>query len=182
MKHKMKPLLHGIVLLLCVISSTKGVAAETAFAIDVSRLTINNDSDSELNPVGLRGRLSTQISRYFDVSGHGGFSFSESISGFDDLVLTYAGAFLKGVLPIGNRSAVYGLAGFTVASFTEDLGRRPVRGDFREDSSGFSWGFGAETQLAENVDLTADFVSYLQRRGLFEEIFAVSIGLKIYYY
>jgi len=181
-KRKLTPLLSGIVLLLCALSTANNAAAETAFAIDISRLTINSDGDSEINPVGLRGRLSTQISRFFDVSAHGGFSFSESTSGFDELVLTYASGFLKGVVPIGNRSAVYGLAGFTVASFTEDLGRRPVRGDFRENSSGFSWGFGAETQLAENVDLTADFVSYLQREGLFEEIFAVSIGLKIYYY
>ena len=119
------------------------------------------------------------------MSGHAGFSFSESLAGFDDLVLTYASAFIKGVVPVGKRSAIYGLAGFTVATFTEDFGRSssgPSRSFFREDSSGFSWGFGAETRIAENIDVTADFVSYLQLDGLFEEISAISIGLKFYYY
>ena len=182
LKTKLKPLLIGLVSLLCALSSTYSIAAESAFSIDVSRITIDNDIDPKVNPVGLRGRLSTQVHRYFDVSGHAGFSFSESLAGFDDLVLTYASAFIKGVVPVGKRSAIYGLAGFTVASFTEDFGRRPSRSFFREDSSGFSWGFGAETRIAENIDVTADFVSYLQRDGLFEEISAISIGLKFYYY
>ena len=183
LKTKLKPLLIGLVSLLCALSSTYSIAAESAFSIDVSRITIDNDIDPEVNPVGLRGRLSTQVHRYFDVSGHAGFSFSESLAGFDDLVLTYASAFIKGVVPVGKRSAIYGLAGFTVASFTEDFGRRSSSSRFfREDRSGFSWGFGAETRIAENIDVTADFVSYLQRDGLFEEISAISIGLKFYYY
>ncbi len=150
---------------------------EAAFGIDISRVTIDSDTDPELNPGGLRLRTSYQISKYFDVAGHLGFSFTESAGSFDNIGLGYFSGFLKGYLPLVGDSAVYGLLGVTAAGLSQDIRGR----SFREDRGDFSWGFGAEVRVRNQIYLNADFVSYIQSDGLFEDISAVSIGLTFVY-
>lgn len=154
-----------------------GGFGEAAFGIDLSRVTLDSDTDPELNPGGIRFRLGYQVSTYVDVVGHLGFSFTESTESFDDIGLGYFSGFLKGYLPIGGNHAFYGLLGWTAASLSQDV----RRGSFREDRAGFSWGAGAEVQVADRIFLNADFVSYIQSDGLFEDISAISIGLTFVY-
>jgi len=165
--------------------------AETYFAIDGSRLTLVDETDDEVNSAGLRFRLGTQIGTYIDVETHIGFSFTENRRFDDDdddenTNTAYISGFLKGYLPLGRRSAIFGLVGLTGAAQGDRFGRRSgFRDDFSDDfgdsSFGFSWGFGAETRISKRIDLTADFVSYIRNDSLFDEISAFNIGLKLYF-
>ncbi len=158
-------------------NADSGHFGEAAFGIDVSRVTLASDTDPELNPAGLRLRMSYQVSTYFDVVGHLGFSFTETTESFDDIGVGYFSGLLKGYLPLAGDSAVYGLLGVTAASISQDV-RSSM---FSEDRAGLSWGFGAEVKLVDRIFLNADFVSYIQSDGLFEDISAVSVGLTFVY-
>lgn len=157
--------------------SAQPALAETYFSIDGSRFTLQTDGDDDLTPGGMRFRIGTQVSTFMDVEGHLGFSFTDESDVYDELTATYFSGFLKGYVPLGEQSALFGLAGWTALSLTQEIGR----GEFSEDRSGFSWGFGMETQLTSNADLTADYVNYISDDGLFENISSVNIGIKLYF-
>ncbi len=164
------------VLMLCGIASQQAVA-ETYFSIDGSKLNLRTESDDEFSPGGMRFRMGSQISPLIDIEGQLGFSFSDDSERFDSLRATYLSGFLKGYIPVGTASAVYGLAGWSAFSLSQEIGNS----EFTEERGGFSWGFGMETQLTRNADLTADFVNYINSDGLFESISAVNVGIKLYF-
>jgi len=166
-------------LLLIMMFGSSPLVAETYFAIDGSRLSLVDESEEEINPGGLRFRVGTQLGTFVDVETHVGFSFSDDKGVTEDLTAAYVSGFLKGYVPIGRTSALFGMVGVTAASLSQELGRRS---EFSEDRTGFSWGVGVETSLNKRVDLTADFVSYIRSDGLFEEISAFNMGLKFYFY
>jgi len=167
----------GLILML-MLGSTP-LVAETYFAIDGSRFSLVDESDEEINPGGLRLRVGTQLGTFVDLETHAGFSFSDDKGVTEDLTAAYVSGFLKGYVPIGTTSAIFGMVGVTGASLSQEIGRRS---EFSEDRTGFSWGVGVETSLNKRVDLTADFVSYIRSDGLFEEISAFNMGLKFYFY
>jgi len=151
--------------------------AETYIAIEGSRVSVDNNVAQDLDPSGLRFRLGSRISEFFDVEGHLGLTSDDDNPVFDELDALYFGGYLKGYVPIGERSALFGLAGYTRTELTQTVGSS----EFSDSRTGFSWGFGLETQLSERVDLTADFMQYLSDEGLFEDISAVNFGLKLYF-
>ena len=151
--------------------------AETYIAIEGSRLSVDNNVSDDLEPSGLRFRLGARVSEFFDVEGHFGLTSDDDSPIFDELDATYFGGYLKGYIPVGERSALFGLAGYTRTELTQTVGGS----EFSDARTGFSWGFGLETQLTERVDLTADYMQYLSDEGLFEDISAVNFGLKLYF-
>ncbi|MEE9321959.1 MAG: porin family protein [Granulosicoccus sp.] len=145
--------------------------------IEGSSVSVENNLDDELNPVGLRLKLGMRLSDVFDVEGHVGFTGDSRNVAFDDFETGYIGAFLKGYIPLGSRSAFFVLAGISSVEHTQTINGS----EFTDDRTGVSWGLGMETQLSERLDLTADWMHYLADEGLFEEITAVSFGLKMYF-
>ena len=166
----------AVILVMCGIA-TQQASAETYFSIDGSRFNLRTESDDEVSPGGIRFRMGSQISPLIDVEGQLGFSFSKDSDSFDSLRATYFSGFLKGYLPFGKVSAIYGLAGWSAISLSQEIGTS----EFTEERGGFSWGFGIETQLTRNTDLTADFVNYINSDGVFENISAVNVGIKLYF-
>ena len=167
-----------------VMFASSSLLAETYFAIDGSRLTLTDETNEEINPGGLRFRIGTQLGTYVDIETHIGFSFTDNkrFDEDDDLNVGYISGFLKGYLPIGRRSAIFGIVGVTGAGMSLGTGRGSgFRNDNTDSTAGFSWGFGAETRLSNRIDLTADFVSYIRNDDLFEEISAFNVGLKLYF-
>lgn len=145
--------------------------------LDGSSLDIENTLDDELNPVGLRLRLGMPVAPMFDVELHlGGGSESETLVA-DRFKASYMGAFLKGYLPVGRRSALFGLAGYSAVDFTQTVNGR----DFSDERSGFSYGFGLETEISRRLDLSADYVHYVSDDGPFSELSSVNLGLKLYF-
>lgn len=95
--------------------------------------------------VGLRVNGGLQFNDYFAVEGHLGGGGSDGAVELDSLVGLYA----KGILPVSQEFRLYGLAGMT-----------EVDGDV-DSESGFSYGAGAEFDVAPNVSLGADYIRYL---------------------
>ena len=145
--------------------------------IDGSSFSLENTSDDDLNPRGMRLRLGLRLNDVFDLEGHFGFGYDDDTSAFDEIGAVYTSAFLKAHAPLGARSTAYAMAGLTALELTETVGTR----EFSDDDVSFSYGFGLETELTERLDLSADFVRYSQQIGGFDDLSAVSLGLKLYF-
>jgi len=145
--------------------------------VDGSSFSLANTTDDNLNPKGLRLRLGFRLNRVFDLEGHFGFGSDSDNTAFDEIGTVYSSAFLKAHAPLGVRSNAYAMAGFSALEITETVGRQ----EFSDDDVSFSFGFGLETALTDRLDLSADFVRYSQQVGGFEDLSAVSLGLKLYF-
>lgn len=145
--------------------------------LDGSSLDIQNTLDEELNPGGVRLRLGMPVAPMVDVELHLGGGSESDTTAADRLTAVYVGAFLKGYLPVGQRSALYALAGFSAVDYTQTLDRR----DFSDERSGFSYGFGLETEISRRMDLSADYVRYVNDDGPFSELSSVNLGIKLYF-
>ncbi len=153
------------------------VQAGGYIGLDGSSLNIENTLDDELNPGGLRLRLGMPVAPMFDVELHlGGGSESETPAA-DRFQASYMGAFVKGYLPVGRRSALFGLAGYSAVDFTQTFDGR----DFTDERSGFSYGFGLETEISRRLDLSADYVRYVRDEGPFSELSSINLGIKLYF-
>ncbi len=175
----LRSLRPGIALLILSVGLGSGATAQAAgyIGLDGSSLTIENTLDDELTPGGIRLRLGMPVAPMIDVELHLGGGTEDHTLAADRFTAVYVGAFLKGYLPVGRRSALYGLAGVSGVDYTQTLDRR----DFSDERSGFSYGFGLETELSRRVDLSADYVRYVSDDGPFSELSSVNLGLKFYF-
>lgn len=146
-------------------------------AIDGSSLTVTNSVEDDINPRGLRVRLGLRVSEVFDLEAHIGGGTDQETVAFEQFSAGYMGFYLKGYLPVGQRSALFALAGGASVEFTQTLNG----GKFSDDRSGFSYGFGLETQLSPTLDLSADYMRYTLDDDDFSEVSAVNLGLKWYF-
>ncbi|MFP4263396.1 MAG: porin family protein [Halomonas sp.] len=110
--------------------------------------------------VGLRVNGGLKFNDYFAVEGHLGGGGSDGGAELDSLVGLYG----KGILPVSRDFRLYGLAGMTDVDFDAD------------SESGFSYGAGAEYDVAPNLSLGADFVRYLDEDQY--DFDAASVGLR----
>jgi len=127
-------------------------SASPYVTVEGTSVTVEDNLDSELNPMGLRFRIGMPISRNLDLEGHFGFGADNRNSSVDEFGSTYAGLFLKAYVPVGFNSAFYALGGFSGVSLTQNVNEQ----EFTDERFGFSYGAGLETQISERVDLTAD--------------------------
>ncbi|ASJ72155.1 porin family protein [Granulosicoccus antarcticus] len=165
------------VALLPVIFGSNNAFAIGYVGLDGSSIGVQNSLDDDLNPRGFRLRLGMPIAHLLDAEIHfGGGQDSETFVA-DKFKAYYMGAFLKGHLPVGRRSALFGLAGYSSVEFTQSNKAR----DFIDERSGFSYGFGLETEITRRMDLSADYVRYLRDEGSYSGVSAVSLGVKLYF-
>jgi len=150
---------------------------EGYIGLDGTSLSIDSALDDDLNPRGVRLRLGKPIDDVFDVELHLGGGRDSVTPAADRFSATYLGAFLKGHVPLGDRSAVYGLAGFSGVGISQRIGDT----EFSDSRGGFSFGFGLETRLSNRIDLTGDFVRYVGEEGEFAAVSAVNLGIKLYF-
>ena len=163
------------ILLLTVV--TGFAQANEYIAIEGTAGTLENPNNTEIDPSGIRFRLGTRVDDTFDLEVQFGFLGDSTTDNFDKLSASFAGAYLKGYLPVGYNSALFALGGFTAVELTQKVNDQK----FSDSRSGFSYGFGLETKLTENADLTADYMRYIAEDGLFEHFSAVSFGIKLYF-
>lgn len=145
--------------------------------LDGTSLALDNQLDDDLNPRGARLRLGMRLNDLFDFEVHLGGGIDRQTTLFDNFSAGYAGAFLKAYLPVGQRSALFGLVGASGVEITQNINGR----EFSASRSGFSYGFGLETELSERLDLSADFVRYIGGDGEFSEVSGISLGIKWYF-
>lgn len=123
--------------------------------------SLDPDRGSSRDDVGLRLRGGAQFNDYFGIEGHLGTGGSDGGAELDYV----AGAYAKGIIPIAPEVRLYGLAGFTEVEFD--------RGDSESD---FSYGAGAEMDVARNLSLSADYMRYLDKSAYSFD--AASVGLR----
>ncbi len=122
--------------------------------------SLDPERGSSRDDVGLRLRGGAQFNDYFALEGHLGTGGSDGGADLDHL----AGAYAKGIFPVAPEVRLYGLAGFTEVEVS----------DSRE--SGFSYGGGAEMDVAPNVSVGADYMRYLDKSDYTFD--AASVGLR----
>lgn len=122
--------------------------------------SLDPDGASSRDDVGLRLRGGAQLNDYFALEGHLGTGGSDGNVELDYLV----GAYAKGIIPVAPDVRLYGLAGFTEVDF--DV----------ERESGFSYGAGAEIDIAPNLSVGADYMRYLDKSNYSFD--AASVGLR----
>lgn len=157
--------------------ATSHASASSYITIEGTSVTVQDNLDGELNPMGLRFRLGMPIAENLDLEGHFGFGGDDRDSAYDEFSTSYMGAYLKGYVPIGFNSAFYALGGFSGVSLSQTVNNN----EFTDERYGFSYGAGFETKISERVDLTADYMRYVRDEDLFKDISAVSFGVKFYF-
>ena len=155
-----------------------GTAAAAGYiALDGSSLTLGEAFADDPNPRGGRLRLGVRVSESFDLELQAGYAEERDTPSLDVLEIAWGAAYLKGYLPLGERSAAYALGGLAAIGITQRVGA----GEFSDERGGFSFGVGLETGLTERLDLSADWTRYAGERGALEQVDAVSLGLKLYF-
>ena len=145
--------------------------------LDGSAVSVDNTVDSDVDPRGIRFRLGTNVSRFFDLEAQFGGAIDNETRAFSEFSAAYAGFYLKGYLPLGRRSSLFALAGGAAVELTQTIGR----GRFSDDRGSFSYGFGLETRLSRNFDISADFMQYSLDDDEFSGVSAINLGLKYYF-
>ncbi|KAA0011115.1 porin family protein [Billgrantia pellis] len=121
---------------------------------------LDYDHGEDGDSVGLRLNGGAQFSDYFGVEAHLGTGGSDGPTELEYLV----GAYAKGILPVSQELRLYGLAGFTEVDFDTD------------QESGFSYGAGAEFDVAPNLAIGADYMRYLDKSDYTFD--AASVGVR----
>ncbi|EPC02687.1 hypothetical protein L861_10100 [Litchfieldella anticariensis FP35 = DSM 16096] len=129
------------------------------------------DRGSAVDSIGLRLLGGAQFNDYFAVEGHLGGGGSDAEQDIETKLEYVVGAYAKGILPVADRFRLYGLAGFSEVR-TDVSG--PLSGDDRE--GGFSYGAGAEFDMAPNVAVGADYMRYLDKSS--HTFDAASVGVR----
>lgn len=122
--------------------------------------SLDPDRGSSRDSVGLRLRGGAQFNEYFALEGQLGTGGSDGGAELDHLV----GAYAKGIAPIAPTARLYGLVGMTEVDFD------------RDSESGFSYGAGAEIDVANNLSVNADYMRYLDKSNY--DFDAASVGLR----
>lgn len=151
----------------------------TYLAVERTAVFVDNgfgarSSDSRFD--GVRFKLGTRISRYLDVEAQfGGADENTSKGRFDGLDARFGGLYLRGRLPIGRRTALFGLGGVSWIDLSDTF----IDDELDTTFSGASFGFGIETQIAPYVGVTADFITFGQTDDVFDGLSAVNFGVKV---
>ncbi|WP_431024013.1 porin family protein [Halomonas sp. H5] len=136
---------------------------------DVMFWDLDPKGASSANDVGLRLRGGVQLNDYFAVEGHLGTGGSDTVQGVEAELDYLVGGFAKGILPISQEFRLYGLLGYSEVDFDFSPG-----GSARDD--GFSYGAGAEFEVAPNLSVGADYIRYLDKSDA--NVDAASVGVR----
>ena len=141
------------------------VEDNSAFYVGIGYGYFNQSNDNIGNtPVNIELALDTvllqagyQYNQYVAVEGRywiGVGDLEQSGSLTNDLSGDYSawGIYVKPMYPVTEEFDVYGLLGYASTSLESD-------GGSYWDTDGFSWGLGAQYEVAENIILFADYVN-----------------------
>ena len=167
----------ALALLCASLAFAGGARAGGYVALDGSSVTLGRAADEDLDLRGGRLRLGLRVSEAFDVELQAGASGDAATGTHGRFDASWAGAYLKGYLPVGERSALFALAGVAGVSLARSFGDVEIT----DELGGFSFGAGLETRLTDRLDLSADWMRYADGAEGLERVDAVSLGLKLYF-
>lgn len=135
--------------------------------------------DDDWEPTAIVGRFGYFVADYFSVEGRIGLGLSDDAVTFNTVngpvdvsveIDRLVGGYGVGHLPLGDKAALYGLAGFTEGKLTASANGSTVS----DTDSGFSLGVGGEFYPNEQFGLNVEYTRYLDESGY--EITALSAG------
>jgi len=175
----------GILSMLTAGTASANHDATHYFALEYSSVSIGTTGPAnveDVNPTGLRLRLGTDISKNLDIEAQFGAGDDVDVTDLDAVAAIYGGVYLKTYLPVGSRSALFALGGWGFSTIVDVIDTEDEDSDVLFERSGLSYGLGFESELSNNLDLTADYMVYSQGEpGVYDEVSAVNVGLKLYF-
>jgi opacity protein-like surface antigen len=111
---------------------------------------------ADLNGIKIKG--GKYVSDNVAVEGHFLMGVgSDTVIGVDIELDTAISIFLKGDLPLSDTARVYGLLGYTKGELTASVPGFSIS----EDDSGLSFGFGVDVNLAPDLLIGGEYISYI---------------------
>lgn len=172
----MKTVLRITALTLCLSVFTSAHAESAPYAgISVSRVQYKEDGFPKAEPSAISFKYGVQFNPNFAVETRLGTGLSDgdvTISGtrVSVGVDSFIGIYLKGIIPVTNHFAPYGMVGYTNAKL------KLKSGAFSETASDsdFSYGAGADFPVSKNVSLNLEIARLFSGDGY--KVDAVSLG------
>jgi len=180
---------HGVAVCAVVAALSTAISApvqadhyRSYFGIEGSILSLdqgpNGGPAADSTPAGVRVKLGTRINRYLDLEGQLGGGTDNSGFQSPSVDAVFGGLYVKGTVPIGFGTTLFGLAGVGSVGLSQGFNNTGVDEVFTD----FSFGAGIETFIADRIDFTADFISYgSDEDDVFDNVFSVNFGVKLYY-
>jgi opacity protein-like surface antigen len=115
----------------------------------------------DINPGIGQFRFGAYIGPNLAIEGRVGRSLGwTTVNGFGLEVQNLYGGYLKGIVPVSNGFALYGLAGLTSVQLHRDYGT------LHSNDNGFSYGVGAEFRFPNRMVISAEYARLLTGTNL----------------
>ncbi|MCH8542325.1 MAG: porin family protein [Alcanivorax sp.] len=140
----------------------------------VSQFTLDVDGISDRpRPLGVVGRLGYFLTDQIALEARAGTGFEKDrVSGINTGLDRLYGGYLLGLLPLGESSAFYWVAGYSDARVSLSGG-----GVSEKDSAdGFSYGAGFDFFASDGIGLSAEYIRYLDKDDY--DLYAISLGMR----
>lgn len=151
-----------------------GVSAKDGayYGVGVTQHSIDDTGDG-VDVMTLDGRFGTYFNENFSGEVRLGVGITDDdIFGVDVEVKNFYGAYLRAGLPAGESFYPYVIAGYSRIKL-EASGFGASASDSESD---VSYGLGADFSVSDNVDITLEFMRYLDKDGT--EIDGIGLGFK----
>ena len=148
--------------------------------VQFSQVEYKESGMPDIEPTALAVKAGAQLSDFLAVEARVGFGAGDdSISlGGDKLTLevdNYISAYIKPTLPVGERFAVYALAGVTRSKLEMKASIGGMSGSDTDSQTDLSYGVGADLNLSTNSFVSVEYARLLN--GDDYDLDALSIGL-----
>ncbi len=138
----------------------------------VAAFSIDQDNGSDAQPTAVIGRVGTFVGNQLAIEGRFGLGAGDdTVDGVEVDIDRLVGVYGSGHIPVGGRSSLYGILGYT------DLKATFTGTDFEEtdSESGLSYGFGADIGITRYLALNVEYMRYLDKSDAEAE--ALSVGM-----
>ncbi len=131
-----------------------------------------DDSADVIKPGQVIGRVGIDYSEFFSVGAEAGVSLLEDDFAGDDLAVVTLFLYVRGDIPVGEKSSIYGMIGPSNVSVSSSANN--YNNSVSDSDIGFGIGFQTELQ---KVNVFIDYISYFNDNGV--DVSSVNAGLVI---
>lgn len=167
-----KTMIAGAVIASLTMATAVSAKEGNYYGLGVTQHSID-DSGSDVEVMTFDGRLGTYFNENFSGEVRLGFGIKDdSYLGADVEMKNFYGAYLRAGIPVTDGFYPYAIAGYTKAKIeVSDLGFSAS-----DSESDVSYGFGADFAVSDDVDITVEYMKYLDKDGA--EIDGIGLGFK----
>ena len=167
-----KTMIAGAVVAALTMATAVSAKEGAYYGVGVTQQSID-DTGSGVDVMTLDGRFGAYFNENFSGEVRLGVGITDDdYFGADVEMKHYYGAYLRAGVPVTDGFYPYAIAGYTKAKVeVSDFGVTAS-----DSESDFSYGLGADFSVSKNVDITLEFMRYLDKDGV--EIDGIGLGFK----